>query len=166
MAPTEGLCFGCHRNEHPGKHPWKARREHLMIAELHRLLPELEPLLVVHDCPVPGACSLLRPDLFYDVGRAWLALECDEGGLAHRETHGKYDTFYRSLGERPILLVRVNADPMFRRQFVPGVGTSYQGNERFGLMMEQVARDTSRLLAIAMGDEHIEQGVHTEMLFF
>jgi hypothetical protein len=33
-------------------------------------------------------------------------------------------------------------------------------------MMEQVARDTSRLLAIAMGDEHIEQGVHTEMLFF
>jgi hypothetical protein len=166
MAPAEGLCFGCHRNEHPEKHPWKARREHLMIAELHRLLPELEPLVVVQDCPVPGACSLLRPDLFYDVGRAWLALECDEGGLAHRETHGKYETFYRSLGERPILLVRVNSDPMFHRQFIHGVGTSYQGNERFGPMMEQVAQETSRLLAIAMGDEHIEQGVHTEMLFF
>ena len=166
MAPVEGLCFGCHRHAHPGKHPWNARREHLMIAELHRLLPELEPLLITQDCPIGVACSLLRPDLFYDAGRAWIALECDEGGLAHRETPGKYDIFFKSLGERPILLVRVNADPMFRRQFVTGVGTSYQGNERFGPMMEQVAQEVGRLLKLAMGDEHIEQGIHQKMMFF
>ena len=166
MAPAEGLCFGCHRHAHPGTHPWNARREHLMIAELQRLLPELWPLVVVQDCPVPAACSLRRPDLFCDAGRAWLAFECDEGGLAHPEAPGKYEAFFKDLGERPILLVRVNADPMFRRQFVHGVGTSYQGNERFGPMMEQVAQEVGRLLKLAMGDEHIEQGIHQKMMFF
>ena len=166
LASVEGLCFGCHRHEYPGKHPWSARREHLMIAELHRLLPELGPLVVVQDCPVPAACSLRRPDLFCDLGRAWLAFECDEGGLAHPEAPGKYEAFFKDLGERPILLVRVNADPMFRKQFVHGVGTSYQGNERFAPMMEQVAQEVSRLLELAMSDEHIEQGVHKKMKFF
>ncbi len=41
---------------------------------------------------------------------AWLAVECDEGGLKHRETPGECNIFYDALGERPILLVRVNVD--------------------------------------------------------
>ncbi len=41
---------------------------------------------------------------------AWLAVECDEGGLKHRETPGEYNIFFDALGERPILLVRVNVD--------------------------------------------------------
>jgi hypothetical protein len=46
---------------------------------------------------------------------------------------------YDALGERPILLLRVNADAMFVRQHVPGVGMAYQGSSRFHEMMETVA---------------------------
>jgi hypothetical protein len=139
----------------------------MLVAELHRLVPELEQALVVHDCPVLGACSLLRPDLFYDYGRAWLAIECDEGGLAHRETPGKYDTFFDALGERPILLLRVNPDEMFTRAFFPAVGeVGYQGSVRFKTMMEEVAENVKGLMQLATSDAHIRQAIHRTMLFF
>ncbi len=138
----------------------------MLVAELHRLVPELDQWLVVQDCPVPGACSLLRPDLFYDIGRAWLAIECDEGGLAHRETPGKYETFYNGLGERPILLLRVNPDKMFKKRLFPDVGFGYQGSERFETMMKEVAEVSKSLLQLALSAEHIQQAIHKTLLFF
>lgn len=141
------------------------RREQFLVAELHRLVPRIEEFIVVQDCPIPGACSMLRPDVLYDLGRCWIALECDEGGLKHRETEGKYERIYRGLGSRPGFLIRINPDKMFRRRFHCNQGVMYQAGARFEPMMSTVATHMERMLKRGLGNDHIE-GVETTMLFF
>ena len=165
LDKTASLCFSCHLTAHPEKHPWAVRREQFLVAELHRLVPRLEKFLVVQDCPIPGACSMLRPDVLYDIGRCWIAVECDEGGLKHRETEGKYDTIHRELGSRPGFIIRVNPDNMFRRQYHTGQGLMYQAGRRFETMMRTVGVHAERMLERALGDEHLK-GIEKTMLFF
>ena len=101
-----------------------------------------------------------------DFGRAWVAVECDEGGASHKETPGKYETIYRELAERPGLLLRVNPDRMFSRQHHPGQGLMYDANERFCPMMEQVASAVRGLMERAMGDEDLVHPYMKKMIFF
>jgi hypothetical protein len=58
------------------------RKEHAVLAELQRLVPQLTAAStqVVWDCPVPGGCSLKRPDLLCAFSGRYLQIEVDEEG--------------------------------------------------------------------------------------
>ena len=75
-------CFTCLAAAHPERVTAQVRREHHVVAELKRLLPEVEEaaLLTQWDCPVPGGCSLKRPDLIFVFPDVYVQIEVDEDG--------------------------------------------------------------------------------------
>ena len=60
------------------------RKEQYVLAEIERLVPDLTGFEQLWDCPVPGGCSLKRPDKLYALKDRYLQLEIDEQG------HGSY----------------------------------------------------------------------------
>lgn len=80
-APYEGkLCWSCFVALHPEKAHSKVRKEHLVLAELERLCPDVfeQATRREWDCPVEGGCSLKRPDLLLDFGIHAVVVEVDE----------------------------------------------------------------------------------------
>ena len=64
----------------PDRAKLKVRKEHYVLAELERIIPELSAFVSVWDCPVPGACSLKKPDRLYMLNDRYLHIEVDEFG--------------------------------------------------------------------------------------
>ena len=62
------------------------RKEHLLLAELQRRLPWLgeRATELVWDCPVPGGCTLKRPDMLYRLEDRFVQVEVDEEGHEDR----------------------------------------------------------------------------------
>jgi len=60
----------------------RVRKEHFVLAEFSRLLSVemAESRAITWDCPVPGGCSLKRPDLLYRFQNFYLQVEVDEYG--------------------------------------------------------------------------------------
>jgi len=81
-AAGKRLCFTCLAVLHPERTTSQVRREQHIVAEIKRLMPELEAeaLHTVWDCPVPGGCSLKRPDLIFLLPRLYVQVEVDEYG--------------------------------------------------------------------------------------
>ena len=81
------VCWPCFASLEPSKAKLKVRSEHYIIDELIRRMPELlgKARQAVWDCPVPGGCSLKRPDLLYILEDRYLQVEIDERG------HASYD---------------------------------------------------------------------------
>jgi hypothetical protein len=69
---------------YPERAKWKVRKEHYVLAEPHRLLPELldSAETVMWDCPFPGGCSLKQPDHVFAWPERYLNAEVDEEGHA------------------------------------------------------------------------------------
>ena len=130
---SKGVCFGCYESLYPEKLKRFARREHLMLAEITRLAPELMDCNhVIHDCPMPGGCSMHRPDMLFDFGTSWFSIEVDEGG--HDQAAGKYDMITKAMNNVPGILLRINTcgrEPMFRKRTFAGYGSRYDGSEHF-----------------------------------
>jgi hypothetical protein len=84
------------------------RKEHVILAEIQRRIPELEKIFVAWDCPVPGGCSMYRPDMLWDMLVFWFAIEVDEDG--HPQPDGKYPAVQKSMNGRSGILLRVNPD--------------------------------------------------------
>jgi hypothetical protein len=60
----------------------KVRKEHHILGEILRRVPELEAA-AYHwqwDCPVQGGCSLKRPDMLFIVPHFYIQVEIDEEG--------------------------------------------------------------------------------------
>ena len=74
------FCWGCFVALYPDKAKLKIRKEHYVLAELDRLLPTLSAFQSVWDCPVPGGCSLKRPDKLYVMHDRYIQIEVDEFG--------------------------------------------------------------------------------------
>ena len=76
------LCYTCLSFLHPERTRLQVRREHLIVAEIQRLLPYLQEQASEFswDCPVPGGCSLKKPDLIYILGDFFVHFEIDEHG--------------------------------------------------------------------------------------
>ncbi len=66
------------------------RKEHIILAEVQRRIPELETYFLSWDCAIPGGCSLYRPDMLWDMFIFWFAIEVDEDG--HDQKNGKYES--------------------------------------------------------------------------
>jgi hypothetical protein len=103
------LCHACYAWCFPDRFEWRLKREHFVLAEIQRMCDEwIKPHFVDWDCPIKGGCSLHRPDMLYDANIMWLAVEVDERG--HDQAEGKYAVIYRTMAERPGLLIRINPD--------------------------------------------------------
>ena len=130
---SKGVCFGCYESLYPEKLKRFARREHLMLAEITRLAPELMDCNhVTHDCPMVGGCSLHRPDMLFDFGTSWFSIEVDENG--HDQAIGKYDMITKAMNNVPGILLRINTcgrKPMFKKRIFPGYGSRYDGSVHF-----------------------------------
>jgi len=75
-------CWGCFVALYPEKAKLKVRKEHYILAEIDRLMPELSAFQSSWDCRVSGGCSLKRPDMIYNLGDRYLQIEVDEFGHA------------------------------------------------------------------------------------
>jgi len=67
---------------------------------------------VVWDCPIPGGCSLKRPDLLYAFGDRYMQLEIDENGHEDRscaDEDTRLEVIAADVG-LPSLVVRRNPD--------------------------------------------------------
>ena len=144
---TKGVCFGCYESLFPGKLKRFARREHLMLAEITRLAPKLMDCNhVTQDCPMSGGCSLHRPDMLFDFGTSWFSIEVDENG--HDQAVGKYEMITKAMNNVPGILLRINTcgkEPMFKKKFIAGYGSRYDGSEHFeskmGVIMDCVKNE-------------------------
>jgi hypothetical protein len=116
----ELLCTNCYNHIVLGDNPkTMVRKEQFVLAELQRLIPELEEFFVVWDCPIDGGCSNKRPDLLYDFGIACLVIEIDENGHKYEDPtcrNKRMCEIYKDLAERPIVFVRFNPDKYKERE--------------------------------------------------
>jgi hypothetical protein len=106
------LCWSCFACLFPDRANLKIRKEHYILAELERLVPELSGLESVWDCPVPGGCSLKRPDKLYILPDRYIQIEVDEFGHEDYDCHDE-DTRLEIIAadvDLPGLVVRINPD--------------------------------------------------------
>jgi hypothetical protein len=99
---------------YPNRAKMKVRKEHYVLAELHRLVPELldSAETVVWDCPFPGGCSLKQPDHLFAWPERYLEIEVGEEGIAGcecDEEDSRSEVVAADLG-RPGLVVRIDPD--------------------------------------------------------
>jgi len=127
----------------------KLRKEHLILAELQRLLPELDPYFVDWDCPIKGSCTLVRPDMIWEFSDFFLTVECDEFG--HNQPDSKNAALREAMHMRRHLLVRVNPDHpdriMLRKRQLPNEEIVYQATKHFEPVMLEVRNAVRAALA-------------------
>jgi len=74
------MCSHCFRSIHPGLNRLRVRVEHFVLADIQRVIPELNKYLRVQDCPIPCGISMERPDALYIIngGKTLIQIEIDE----------------------------------------------------------------------------------------
>ena len=108
------ICWGCFTALYPDRAKLKVRKEHLMLAELQRRLPWLgeNAEQLVWDCPVPGGCTLKRPDMLYRFEDRFVQIEVDEDGHEDRscaDEDSRLELIAADVG-LPGLVLRLNPD--------------------------------------------------------
>jgi hypothetical protein len=142
----EPLCTFCHHVLFPDLGQTKVKQEDWIIEGLRHRLLELEPYMVVRDCVIPGACSLLRPDVLYvfDLAGAPFALsiECDEKGRQHEDSMERLREIQRGHGCQAFVVVRINPNHQKRkmlRQFECTNGNKYYApTVHFDTLMDEI----------------------------
>jgi hypothetical protein len=116
----------------PDKARLKVRREHYILAEINRRLPELagKSHEFVWDCRVPGGCSLKRPDMLIVFDDRYVQIEVDEDGHADYacfDEDARLEIIAADVG-LPGLVLRVNPDepPCFGKQRLRNGETAVQ----------------------------------------
>ena len=72
------MCGSCLRQMYPESNKVRVRQEHFMLSEIQRRMPQLNDYFMLHDCPLPCATSMERPDMLWMVGTTLLHIEIDE----------------------------------------------------------------------------------------
>ena len=108
------MCWGCFTAQYPERAKLKVRKEHLILAELQRRLPWLgeRAQQLIWDCPVPGGCTLKRPDMLYRFEDRFLQVEVDEEGhedLSCADEDSRLELIAADVG-LPGLVLRLNPD--------------------------------------------------------
>lgn len=124
LGVKDGLCWTCWNAAHPTLARSKVRIEHMVLAEVERLLPELqkEACDVVWDCAIHGVtdCTLRKPDMLWvfatDNGdRHSLHLEVDETN-DHEDDDVRVADIQKATESLHHYLVRVRMQGAFRRK--------------------------------------------------
>ena len=128
---------------HPNLAKVRVRKEQYVLAEFQRLVPSLSGSPVTWDCPVPGGCSLKRPDLLYDLGEYYLQLEVDEDGheeysCADEDT--RLEIVAADLG-KPGYVFRIDPDtvPCFKKRRLANGESVLSATPAFQGLMAEVA---------------------------
>ena len=113
-SPEGLLCWGCFTAQYPERAKLKVRKEHYILAELQRRLPWLgeRATQLVWDCPVPGGCTLKRPDMLYRLEDRFVQVEVDEEGHEDRgcaDEDSRLELIAADVG-LPGLVLRLNPD--------------------------------------------------------
>ncbi|OLP76603.1 hypothetical protein AK812_SmicGene43441 [Symbiodinium microadriaticum] len=108
------LCWPCLGAQYPERAKLKVRKEHLMLAELQRRLPWLGEWAqqLIWDCPVPGGCTLKRPDMLFRLEDRFVQIEVDEEGhedLSCADEDSRLELIAADVG-LPGLVLRLNPD--------------------------------------------------------
>ncbi|OLQ01018.1 hypothetical protein AK812_SmicGene16288 [Symbiodinium microadriaticum] len=107
-------CWSCLAAQYPDRAKLKVRKEHLMLAELQRRLPWLgeKAEQLIWDCPVPGGCTLKRPDMLFRLEDRFVQIEVDEEGhedLSCADEDSRLELIAADVG-LPGLVLRLNPD--------------------------------------------------------
>ena len=126
------VCWGCFVSMEPDKARLKVRREHYILAEVNRRLPELagKSHEFVWDCRVPGGCSLKRPDMIFVFEDRYIQIEVDECGhteYACCDEDARLEIIAADVG-LPGLVLRMNPDepPCFGKKRLRNGETAVQ----------------------------------------
>jgi hypothetical protein len=122
----------------------KVRKEHHILGEILRRVPELEAA-AYHwqwDCPVQGGCSLKRPDMLFILAQFYIQIEVDEEG------HEGYSCFNEDTRleiiaadtGKPGVVLRINpdAEPMLKRRKLKGGEVAWAATPSFAPIMDEV----------------------------
>ena len=108
---TRELCGDCFRSLYPELKQLKVRKEQLVLAEIQRMIPELEYHLLGWDCKIPGqSCSSSMPDMVWKVNETLIHVEIDEDGKAHEDDEERVIGIHAASGCSRHVLIRFNPD--------------------------------------------------------
>ena len=141
----------------PEKAKLKVRKEHYVLCELERIVPELSAFQSIWDCPVPGGCSLKRPDKLYVMADRYLQIEVDEwshADYACLDEDARLEIIAADVG-LPGLVLRLDPDEpqCFRRKRLNNGETVETKTERFDVLLRKAAQ---RVHSFLQGDAPTE----------
>ena len=154
MAKNTPLCYSCLASLYPDSVMLKVRQEHLILAEVQRLCPDLETWFLAWDCPVAGGCSLLRPDMLWEMPRFYLHLEVDERGDIHEDNRERLETIHESMGGHlPGLVIRINTNKILTKRQHKDGELKYTATRQFSPNMQELATFINKSVLEGMGTD-------------
>ena len=154
MAKNTPMCYSCLASLYPDSVMLKVRQEHLILAEVQRLCPDLETWFLAWDCPVTGGCSLLRPDMLWEMPRFYLHLEVDERGDIHEDNRERLEIIHESMGGlQPGLVIRINTNNMLNKVQHTDGEHKYRATKHFTPNMQEVATFINQSVLDDMGPD-------------
>ncbi len=101
-------CYHCFNCKFPElvSHNGFIRQEHLILAEIQRLMYDIfkYAILCSWDCPIK--CTLKKPDLLYELEIVYIIFEVDENG--HNQSTERVLELRSALYEKPVIMFRIN----------------------------------------------------------
>ena len=114
INPTNGkmeLCYICWTAMFPDLNPRKIRKEHFILAEVQRQIPELEEYFLAWDCKIPGqSCVAFRPDMAWIICDTLLHIEIDEYGSEHEDDDHRISEIHSASNKKNHVCIRFNPD--------------------------------------------------------
>ena len=109
---SKDMCYTCHRKEYPGMHKRvTVSKEHFILAEIQRQIPELEPHFLVWDCKLPSQnCSMDKPDMVWKIKDTLIHVEVDENGEGHEDNTERIIAIHAASNLPNHKLTRFNPD--------------------------------------------------------
>lgn len=106
------MCAHCWRAQYPElDENLSVRKEHFVLAEIQRQIPELETYFLTHDCAIPGqSCSMKRPDMVWIIEDTLVHVEIDEGGKGHEDNLERLVGIHVASGLMYHACIRFNPD--------------------------------------------------------
>lgn len=138
-------CFFCLAVICPERVTAQVRREHHIVAELKRLVAEMDEFasIAVWDCPVPGGCSLKRPDLLFVFDEFYVQIEVDEYGHPDNscwDEDARLEIIAADVG-KPGVVLRINPDeaPLLKKRKGRDGEIVWDATEHFDPCMQRAA---------------------------
>jgi len=106
------LCANCFRNKYPHLDKRKTvRKEHFVLAEIQRQIPELDEYFLVWDCKIPGqSCITDAPDMAWIINDTLLHIEIDERGPKHEQSLIRISSIHGATDCKDHVCIRFNPD--------------------------------------------------------
>lgn len=176
------VCFACLAALFPDKTKLKVRQEHMMLAEIQRRIGELEDYFVTWDCPVPGGCSMKRPDMLWRAPHFYFQIEIDEYGEIHEDSRERLLEIQNcSMEGLPAMVLRINPTGMLTKRQHTNGEYMYTATSKFGErmhMIETYIRENvleamvsnngvlPQQLRVLLSEDNSTELLHVERLFF